>query len=974
MFDSGKRALSVLTIGLTLFLLDSAVPQSARWSARSDKIDAALADLLAQAEPDQSFQVEIRLSDTLTGAKLARYLDSAYVRLEDKRRAGLRILHERADAAQRDLLNQLAHLEHAGLVAHVESNWLTNSISAAITGEALDSLAGRDEIEYVSQPPTMVQIKPEDSDRRLMPPAASGVEDNLSVIGADSAWRMGYTGEDRIICVFDGTGVDGHHPALADNWKGLDGDSSAAWKESGGQAFPHPRNYVGDSTHGTMMVGITIGHDDIAGDTVGVAPGAKWISAMGIDFQWAADPDGNPNTTADIPDAINFSMGFAFGRCWDIYWDEIDMVEALGAVVVFAAGNGGYGPYTIISPADRADDSLTNFAVGSIDYVSGNVWWSSSRGPSLCDSVSIKPNVVAPGSNIRCAVPGGGYEYHGGTSMATPHVTGAVAILRQYAPDATARQIKEALLAGATPRGDVHPNNNYGWGIINIPKSMEYLSQTFAPDLRVSGFDYTPTEIGDTLSATLSVLNRGYAADSVYLICRGRFPGMTVLTDSIYFGAVDHLAEVPGDRPFRFVFDDTLVCGPTIPMWYTVYAGGGYAGEWNGAVITGVAGPQTSRAHENDRFKLTVSNYGYLSLYQNLGAWLDPYVGLIDAELYMAGSLLIAQDSTRVSDRIVDRDFWVDARDPMAVSEPGETADFQTDCIFNDGMADLQIGVEVRQQSYSWSEAGDNNFVVLEYQLTNPTSRDIREMYVGLALGFMRGNFCYYFGPDCIDPDSMPFRSDCVESDRLGYFEFNPCGLDTNRYYGLTLLSRSDSWSYRSSRQTNPSEAEKYAALTGGVVREDTAINRFGGVQYVSGGPFDLDPGESDTIAFAVIVGNSLDELRATALRAHNKWKQISPTQNLPETFLLRQNYPNPFNAGTNIDFDLSAGGRTRLTVYNVLGQTVRTLIDGPLPAGEHRVVWDGSNVSGRTVASGVYFYRLETGPVSESKKMLLLK
>ncbi len=94
----------------------------------------------------------------------------------------------------------------------------------------------------------------------------------------------------------------------------------------------------------------------------------------------------------------------------------------------------------------------------------------------------------------------------------------------------------------------------------------------------------------------------------------------------------------------------------------------------------------------------------------------------------------------------------------------------------------------------------------------------------------------------------------------------------------------------------------------------------------------------------------------------------------LPDSYELNQNYPNPFNPETVIDFALPQAGAVNLTVFNLLGETVTTLLDGPLPAGTHRVVFRGQDASGRGLPSGVYFYRLTAGAFSETKKMVLLK
>lgn len=93
-----------------------------------------------------------------------------------------------------------------------------------------------------------------------------------------------------------------------------------------------------------------------------------------------------------------------------------------------------------------------------------------------------------------------------------------------------------------------------------------------------------------------------------------------------------------------------------------------------------------------------------------------------------------------------------------------------------------------------------------------------------------------------------------------------------------------------------------------------------------------------------------------------------------PADFALGQNYPNPFNPSTVIDFSLPAPARVEVRIFNILGQLVRVLLDQDLPAGSHQVTWDGIDGRGKSVATGVYFYRLETAGHAASKKMVVLK
>jgi|GEM_PF-6001407 len=95
---------------------------------------------------------------------------------------------------------------------------------------------------------------------------------------------------------------------------------------------------------------------------------------------------------------------------------------------------------------------------------------------------------------------------------------------------------------------------------------------------------------------------------------------------------------------------------------------------------------------------------------------------------------------------------------------------------------------------------------------------------------------------------------------------------------------------------------------------------------------------------------------------------------NRPRSFRLSQNYPNPFNPTTKIDFALPRSGHAVLEVFNVVGQKIRTLVDGELPAGSHSAVWDGRTTSGQLVGSGIYFYRLKSHDFSDIKRAVFLK
>jgi len=166
------------------------------------------------------------------------------------------------------------------------------------------------------------------------------------------------------------------------------------------------------------------------------------------------------------------------------YWAAVDGFEALGGAVVWAAGNEGPGAMTINRPKNRISTPVNMFTVGNISphVPTFPIHTTSSRGPSNCDGATPKPEVVAPGTTIRVATPGGSYGTFSGTSLAAPHAAGVIALLMQAFPGVTGTEIKLALLATARDLGVPGDDNTYGMGLIDAARAFNLLQNTLAID------------------------------------------------------------------------------------------------------------------------------------------------------------------------------------------------------------------------------------------------------------------------------------------------------------------------------------------------------------------------------------------------------------------------------------------------------------------------------------------------------------
>ena len=287
---------------------------------------------------------------------------------------------------------------------------------------------------------------------------------NLSLIRAPEVWTtLGISGTGAVVAGMD-TGVDWLHPALQTNYRGYNPHGPARHRGNWYDPVTGSLYPIDDHGHGTHTLGTAVGQDGI-----GVAPGARWIGVKVLDrygygydswihagFQWLLAPDGDP---ALAPDVVNCSWGDENGASTEFQAD-LRALRAAGIFVVFANGNSGPGPGTVISPASLPEA----FAVGATDSTD-RIANFSSRGPSPWGEV--RPHVVAPGVGVRSALPGGVYGTMSGTSMATPHVAGLVALLRALSPTVTITDLARIITATAVPLSTTVPNNDSGWGRVD---------------------------------------------------------------------------------------------------------------------------------------------------------------------------------------------------------------------------------------------------------------------------------------------------------------------------------------------------------------------------------------------------------------------------------------------------------------------------------------------------------------------------
>lgn len=340
---------------------------------------------------------------------------------------------------------------------------------------------------------------------------------SLSHIGITDVWAEGYDGTGIVVANLD-TGVDWDHPALKSHYRGWDGSTASHdynWHDTSTSCGATPCD-TGD--HGTHTMGTMVGEDPSGVNQVGGAPGAQWIACAPLEdaagfhecFEWFLAPYGygqspGQGLPAKAPDIVNNSWGWPVGGGDYQYAPDIDALQAAGVFMEFSAGNEGDYCETLRSPGDYPQ-VLTTGASDSQDRIVSESWtyWGSSRGPATSGIPGapdfIKPEITAPGYDIRSSVPGGGYEGGwGGTSMAGPHTCAVIALLWDAAPGligdiATTRQIVIDT-AYVSPSGTgagywnqtceginastTIPNHVWGWGLIDAYAAFQALAGVY---------------------------------------------------------------------------------------------------------------------------------------------------------------------------------------------------------------------------------------------------------------------------------------------------------------------------------------------------------------------------------------------------------------------------------------------------------------------------------------------------------------
>jgi len=409
------------------------------------------------------------------------------------------------EARSAGVLAALADAQARGEAAAIRPLWAAHAVAAHVAPRALAGIAAEPAVKvialdhpFVLQPPalepspaplpsapgqTATAHDAAHMDDEPLPGATDDVDGvlwNIDRIGASDVWRLlGVDGRGASIAIFD-SGVDYHHPLLTGRYRGYFAGGpprnqgnwwcKAAEDALCGFGLGYPVDGLG---HGTHVAGTAL-----AGDGVGVAPGARWMAlrvcatecrnAWLVEaLQWLLE-----QPVELLPDVLNASLSTDEELMTLVLKPLLDALVEAGVVVVASTGN---GPGPLGAPA------VLPSAIGVGATTPDGALWKQSRSGRTAWGQT-KPDLLAPGTAVTSTIPGGGRIRLNGTSMASPHVAGVAALLRSADPSLSPAQIKTILMETATPVSDPGGEGAAGHGQVNAYAAL--LTVTDAGTLR----------------------------------------------------------------------------------------------------------------------------------------------------------------------------------------------------------------------------------------------------------------------------------------------------------------------------------------------------------------------------------------------------------------------------------------------------------------------------------------------------------
>jgi serine protease len=584
-------------------------------------------------------------------------------------------------------------------------------------------------------------------------------------------------------------------------------------------------------------------------------------------------------------------------------------------------------------------------------------------------------DVAAPGNNIRATWTGNSQTLNSGTSMASPVCAGVCAIVASYFPTYNALQVGERVKRTTDNIYSISPNNSViytdrlGTGRINLYKALtdanspsviyENIAYTDNNDLtfvandtvRISGNFKNYLAATTNLGATLSVVSGG---TYVTLLDATTTPGAIATLASINNNGDPFQVKILPSAPVnqQIVFKLTMTDGPyTANQYFSIIVNVDYINITINDVWTTI----TSKG---------LIGYNGAAQVQGLG-----FNYLQAGSLMYESSFMVGKSATAVSDMTrgnpsQDNDF----SSTYTVREVTQNtvSDFDLDGKFSDAVSPAPLPVSVHHKAFAWSTAPHRKYVIVQYTISNTSASSLSSVYAGIFSDW--------------DIDAATYgmnKADFDAANKMGYVWYTGSG---GKYCGIKLLTNTAPVVHYAIDNISGGNGginifdgyatnEKYTSLSTNRAQAGGTGSGFDVCDVVSSGPFTIGAGDSVKVAFALIAGDDLADLQASAVDAQTMYDNLplNSIENTDVNASMLQLFPNPSYGQTEIRYTIPATSKVQLTMLDATGRLVRSIAEGEKQPGEYTERIDVSDLP-----EGMYFLQLiSDGKVSTRKMMV---
>lgn len=814
----------------------------------------------------------------------------------------------------------------------------------------------------------------------------------LNVIKAPQAWDIVKGEQGKVIVAIVDGGTDITHPDIQNNlWSnpgeiannGLDDDGNGYVDDIHGWNFANNSNNPKglpatplNANHGTQTAGLACA---VTNNITGIA-GTSWnatlmpinVSSPNTDRTFEFGFEGIMYAAINGADIISLSWGRTGGSS-QFEQDMINFAVDQGAAIVAAAGNDN----TSAPGFPASYDNVLSVAATNNNDVKA---FFSNFGPKI--------DVSAPGVNILSTRNNGQFGASSGTSFSCPIVSGVAALVKTQHPDWVGVQVEEQVRVTADNIDAINPSfaGQLGRGRVNAFRAVTEVS----PSIRITNVEFTETsgdgviEPGETVQVTLTLRNYLAPASNVNLKLKTNDSFVFINNDNATIANVGTLQEVRMNSPFVFTVLSFAPSGH--PVNFEVEINSGTYQDRDQFILTIL--PTFGNITINN-VDVTVTNIGRIG-------FADPNnssdgVGFKfknGPNLLFEGALIMGTGPTQISNAArgllfgsnlrFDKDFTVASGGDLQILTPGNITDQESIGIFEDTQATNPMHLRITQETFAMKSPPNDDFILFRYTIENTSQTNLQNFYFGIFFDW--------------DIDGGTFATNKVEYDadrRMGY-AFDT-GQGPRTFVGMEALSEGP-MSFRAifndpNDPNNPSwglydgytDSEKWESISSGIKFTEAGPADVSFV--IAQGPFTIESNSFIQLSYALLAGENLADLQSNADSARTLWNQLfttavteRPSNKLPDHFVLEQNFPNPFNPETTIHYQIPKATEVEITIFNLRGQKIRTLVKQNQPAGFYSVQWDGTSETGQQVANGVYLYKLKAGDFIQTRKMLLLK